>query len=173
MKKAKTLKRLKNNTGKRTIKAGEVLKMPRDVYRVLAEMSHLVTTSVTHKVLHTADVQKTLVRMIIRGSLRNATTSAELYKCRLMLVPEDFSVPTITSAGSESLDNDISDPIILVDKFEVESDGTASHKTQRVEIDLHMMRKMELGDELQWSDICQTANGIKNELMVTMFFKDA
>lgn len=142
----------------------------RKIEHVNAALSHQIASSVVDLTLHEVEDSETLVRTIAHlevGSYDTITNHPEEFDMLLSIQPGGQS--TKAPSVGQSLDKLASK--MELGRFKGGLDERNSSELVVWDFDSKGMRKLEPGDQVVYSDVCQTSNILWVRGWVQMYFK--
>jgi len=138
----------------------------RRIEKVWSRVSDDVTTAVDDTILHTAEDQKTLVRMIVQGNICPAgLTGRFAWRIVKAVATSVHGNPSVV----EALDQDDNKLVLVRGTCSVHSSTTS---TIAINIDSKAMRKIMVGDQIVMQTISSNDALGYIAVVVTMWFKE-
>lgn len=137
----------------------------RRIEKVYSQVVNTVTNTTTSVTLHTAEDSKTLVRLIVKGMWTPIDGGAVGYT----IAREPNGTAVIAPSAGSSLDNDMNSLEIIRG---VAGWGASSTESMPVDIDSKGMRKLQVGDEITFRHVGDTATMGTFSGVFIMVFKE-
>lgn len=142
----------------------------RRIEKVTSIFNQQMTNSAGNLVLHTAEDQKTLVRVV--GKLFvTGDTPGQRFSYNLTLQRAPSGTEVLTPATAQALDQDRTKEVIA-EMCGVVPALAADEGQVIIDVDLAGMRKLSVGDEVTLSHIVSIANAGDLGGSLTLFFKE-